>query len=322
MLSRRQVSLGLLAAAVSTRARAQPYPTRPVRLIVPYAAGGGTDAIAHLLADSLGARLGQSVTVDNDGADGGNAATAQAAAAAPDGYTVLMANQGPMVVNPHISRGLKVDPLTAFDPVTLIADAPLVIVVAPDSRFATFKDLVSFAAANPGKLTYGSAGNGSASHMATVLLAHQANLRLTHAPYDGAGPALGELLAGRMDFMVTTLPSVMELLQGDRVRALAVTSAARSKALPDVPTVAESGLPAYRAGAWYGFVVPRGTPARAVMALRDATLAAINRPSVRARLEREGAQPIGSTPREFAEMMREESARWKDVVKDAGVTVE
>ena len=322
MISRRQVSFGLLVAAVPARALAQAYPTRPVRLIVPYAAGGGTDAIARALADSLSTRLGQSVVVENNGADGGNAATAQAAAAAPDGYTVLMANQGPMVVNPHIFRNLKVDPLTAFEPVTLIADAPLVIVVPPNSRFATLKELVSFAAANPDKVTFGSAGNGSASHMATVQLAQLANLHLVHTPYNGAGPALDDLLAGHTDFMATTLPSVMDQLHNSQLRALAVTSAARSKALPDVPTVAESGWPGYRAGAWYGLVAPRGTPAKVVMALRDATLATINRPSVRARLEGEGAQPIGSTPREFAEMMREESARWKDVVKAAGVTVD
>jgi tripartite-type tricarboxylate transporter receptor subunit TctC len=291
-------------------------------LIVPYAAGGGTDAIARLIADATGTELGQTMLVENNGAGGGNIATGVAAAAAPDGYTVLMANQGPMVVNPHLFKSLKVDPLAAFDPVTLITSAPLLVVVPKDSRFQSFKDIAAFGVANPGKLSYGSAGNGSASHMATVLLAKVAKLDMVHVPYRGAGPAIADLLGARTDFMITTLPSVIGLVDSGQMRALAVTTKTRTRRLPDLPTVAENGFPGYEAGAWYGFVVPKGTPADVSERLRAATVAAINTQRVRDRLLNEGAEPIGSSAGDFAEMMRAESRRWADVLKDAAISVE
>ena len=277
MLTRRKFSLAAGAAIIAPAlARAQTFPSRPLKLIVPYAAGGGTDAIARLIADATGAELGQTMVVENNGAGGGNVATGLAAVAAPDGYTVLMANQGPMVVNPHLFKSLKVDPLTAFDPVTLITSAPLLVVVPKKSRFRDFKEIAEFGQANPGKLSYGSAGNGSASHMATVLLAKVAKLDMVHVPYRGAGPAIADLLGARTDFMITTLPSVIGLVDSGQIRALAVTTKARTKRLPDLPTVAEGGYAGYEAGAWYGFVVPKGTPADAAERLRAATIAAIN----------------------------------------------
>ena len=323
MITRRSFSATLGAAVVSPRfALAQAFPSRPLKLLVPYAAGGGTDAIARLIADATGEKLGQTMVVENNGSAGGNVASAMAAAAPPDGYTVLMANQGPMVVNPHLFKQLKVDPLTAFDPVTLITSAPLVVVVPKDSRFKTFKELMDFGLANAGKLTYGSAGNGSASHMATVLLAKVAGLNAVHVPYRGAGPAIADLLGGRTEFMVTTLPSVLGLVETGQMRALAVTTKTRTKKLPDVPTVVESGWPNYEAGAWYGFVVPKGAPAEIIEKLRGATVAAINTQKVRDRLQNEGAEPIGSTPKEFADMMQTESKRWAEVIKSAAISVE
>jgi tripartite-type tricarboxylate transporter receptor subunit TctC len=308
--------------AAPALAWAQAYPSRPLRLLVPYAAGGGTDAIARLIADATGAELGQTMVVENNGAGGGNVATTLAATALPDGYTVLMANQGPMVVNPHLFKSLKIDPLAAFDPVTLITSAPLLVVVPKDSRFLTFHQFAEFGATNPGKLTYGSAGNGSASHMATVLLAKVAKLDMVHVPYRGAGPAIADLLGARTDFMITTVPSVMGLVETGQLRALAVTTKLRTKKLPDVPTVAESGWPGYEAGAWYGFVVPKGTPEGVTERLRAATVAAITTQRVRDRLQNEGAEPIGSTLREFAAMMQSESKRWTEVLKDAAISVE
>ena len=293
-----------------------------MRLLVPYAAGGGTDAIARLIADATGEKLGQTLVVENNGAGAGNIATITAASAPPDGYTVLMANQGPMVVNPHLFKTLKIDPLTAFDPVTLITSAPLVVVVPKESRFTSFKELMAFGLANSGKLTYGSAGNGSASHMATILLENVTGMKSVHVPYRGAGPAIADLLGGRTDYMVTTLPSVSGLVETGQMRALAVTTKTRTKKLPDVPTVAESGWSSYEAGAWYGFVVPKGTPAGVVDTLRKATVAAINTPKVRERFANEGAEPIGSTPRDFADMMQMESKRWAEVVKASSISVE
>jgi tripartite-type tricarboxylate transporter receptor subunit TctC len=324
MLSRRVFCSGLAAAAAvaPTLAEAQQYPTRSIRLLVPYAAGGGTDAIARLVAHGVGEKLGQTMVIENNGAAGGNVATQQAAGAAPDGYTVLMANQGPMVVNPHLFKTMKVDPLTAFDPVTLIAAAPLVLVVPHNAKLKSFRELMEFGQKNPGKLTYGSAGNGSASHLATVLLGHLAKIDMVHVPYRGAGPALNDLLGGRTDFMITTLPSVVGLIEGAQMRPLAVTTKARTKKLPDVPSIAESGWDAYETTAWYGFVVPKGTPKEIVAKLRDATVETITKGVVRERLEAEGAEPIGNAPDAFAAMMKSESARWADVVKQAAIKVD
>ncbi len=297
------------------------FPERPMRLLVPYAAGGGTDAIARLVAQGVGERLGQSLVVENNGSAGGNLATAQAAAAPADGYTVLMANQGPMVVNPHLFKNVRVDPLASFDPLTLISAAPLVVVVASGSPHKTLAELVGHAQKNPGKLTYGSAGNGSASHLATVLLAQTAQFGAVHVPYRGAGPALTDLLAGNSDFMVTTVPSVLGLIEGSKVRALAVTGKARAKLFPEVPSVAESGWPNYEATAWYGFVVPKGTPKEIAAKLRAATIETINSALIRERLQNEGAEPIGNKPDEFAAMMEAESRRWAGIISQARLAI-
>ncbi len=323
-ISRRQfTTLALCAPALAagrTPAVANTnYPTRPVNLIVPYAAGGGTDAIARLVAQAVGAALGQTMVVENNGTAGGNVATQRAATAEKDGYTVLMANQGPMVVNPHLFSSMKVDTLKAFDPVTLIAAAPLVVVVPKDSPHKTLKDLIDFAQKNPDKVNYGSAGNGSASHLATLLLARAAKFKAVHVPFRGAGPAISELVGGRLDFMVTTMPSIVGQLQGGTARALAVTSKTRTPGLPEVPTVAELGMPDYETSAWYGFVVPAGTPRAIVDRLRQATIEAINTPILKDRLGKEGATPIGMPPEEFGRMMAEEHARWGTLIREAGL---
>jgi tripartite-type tricarboxylate transporter receptor subunit TctC len=326
MMSRRfffsLLTAGIVAAPIPVLAQAQDYPSHSLRLLVPYAAGGGTDAIARLVANGVSEKLGQTMVVENNGAAGGNIATQQAASAPPDGYTVLMANQGPMVVNPHLFKNMKVDPLTAFDPVTLITAAPLVLVVPNESKFKSFREMMGFAQKNPGKLTYGSAGNGSASHLATVLLAHLSKVEMVHVPYRGAGPALNDLLGGRTDFMITTLPSVMGLIDGSQMRPLAVTTKTRTKKLPDVPTISESGWEAYEAAAWYGFVLPKGTPKEINDKLRAATVETITKGAVRDRLEAEGAEPIGNSPEEFAAMMKAESGRWAEVVKQTAIKVD
>jgi tripartite-type tricarboxylate transporter receptor subunit TctC len=321
MLTRRSMNLGLanlgLAsafAATAVPAFAQTYPEKSVKLIVPYAAGGGTDAIARLVAQAVSEQLGQTMVVENNGTAGGNVASQQVASAPADGYTVLMANQGPMVVNPHLFKSLKLDPLQAFEPVTLITSAPLVLVVPIKSKLTSFKEFLDEAKTNPGKLSYGSAGNGSASHLAVILLAQIAGLEFAHVPYRGAGPALNDLVSGQTDFMITTMPSVSGQIEGNLVRALAVTTKDRTKKLPTVPTIAESGFPQYDTGAWYGFVVPKGTPASVVAILRKATVAAINKDIIKARFANEGAEPIGSEPADFSAMMQSESRRWADVI--------
>jgi tripartite-type tricarboxylate transporter receptor subunit TctC len=267
-------------------------------------------------------QLGQQVVVENNGSAGGNVATAQAAKAEPDGYTMLMANQGPMVVNPHLFKNVKIDPLTAFDPITLLAAAPLVVIVPKDSPYTSLKQLVDEAKASPGKLTYGSAGNGSASHLATLLLADMGKLDMVHVPYKGAAPSILDVVGGRLDFMITTLPSVVGFMKDGKVLPLAVTTKTRSKGLPEVPTIAESGFPGYDTGAWYGFVMPKGTPPEIIAKLREATLTSLNSERVRASLEIEGAEPVGNTPEEFAAFMQAESKRWAELIKSAGLSLD
>jgi tripartite-type tricarboxylate transporter receptor subunit TctC len=310
----------MLLSAVA--AQAQTYPTKQIRMVVAYAAGGGTDTIARLVAQGMTEQLGQTVIVENMGGAGGNLATQNVAAAAPDGYTILMANQGPMAVNPHLFTSLKVDPLKAFDPVTMITAAPLVVVVPEGSPYKNFKQLVDDAKAKPKQINYGSAGNGSASHLATVLMNVIAKVDTVHVPYRGAGPALNDLIGGQTQFMVTTLPSVLGLLQGGRVRALAVTTKERATILPDVPTIAESGYPDYEASAWYGIVVPKGTPPAIVAALKKATAAAINTPQIKDRLSKEGANPVGNEPAEFGAFMQSETKRWAEIVKASALKLE
>ncbi|MBS7805432.1 tripartite tricarboxylate transporter substrate binding protein [Rhizobiales bacterium TNE-4] len=294
------------------------FPDRPIKLIVPYAAGGGTDAIARLVAQGMSENLGQSVVVENNGSAGGNIAVAQAAGAPPDGYTILMANQGPMTVNPHMFKSVKVDPLAAFDALTLIAAAPLVLVVPKNSPFQSFQDLIDYAKKNPGKLSYGSAGNGSASHVAVLLLGEVAGIQMVHVPYRGAGPALNDLVGGQTQFMITTLPSVTGLVHGGQLRALAVTSRKAIPQLPGIPAIAEAGYPDYESTAWYGFVVPKGVPAAVKERLSTAIAAAIRSDVIRGRLSDEGAAPIGNSAQEFATMMAQESARWKKVIAASG----
>lgn len=324
MITRRLFLSGMIAAPAvvsSSDLFAQSYPARPIRLIVPYAAGGGTDAIARLVAQNMGQTLGQTVVIENIATAGGNIATQTAASAAPDGYTILMANQGPMAVNPHLFKSLKVDTLTAFAPITLIAAAPLVAVVPQKSEFQTIKQLVDFAHANPGKLTYGSAGNGSASHLAALLLNVIAGIDTIHVSYRGAGPAISDLLGGQTQFMVTTIPSVSGLIENGQLRALAVTSKERAPTLPEVPTIAESGWPNYEASAWYGFVAPKGTPEKLIALLHKATVDAINDPTVRSRLANEGAKPVGNSPAEFGAFIKSEHGRWADIVSTAKLAI-
>ncbi len=294
------------------------FPNRPLKLVVPYAAGGGTDAIARLVAQGMSEKLGQTVVVENNGSAGGNIAVAQTATAPADGYTILMANQGPMTVNPYMFKSVKVDPLATFDALTLIAAAPLVLVVPKNSPFNSFEDFIAFAKANPGKLSYGSAGNGSASHVATLLLNETAAIQTVHVPYRGAGPALNDLVGGQMQFMITTMPSVVGLIHGGQLKALAVTTQQPVAQLPGVPPIAARGYPDYESAAWYGFVVPKGTPDAIKAKLGSAITAAIKSDLIRGRLADEGALPIGNSPAEFMAMMQAESARWKKVIAASG----
>ncbi|WP_043840343.1 Bug family tripartite tricarboxylate transporter substrate binding protein [Muricoccus aerilatus] len=298
------------------------WPSRPIRLIVPYAPGGGTDVLARAVADKAGQRLGATIVVDNRPGGAGNLATAMAAEAAPDGYTLLVGNIGPIAVNPSLFRNLRPDPATALAPVTLLAAAPMLILVNRRLPVTDLRELVALAKEKPGELNYGSAGNGSANHLAGAYFALRAAINIQHIPYRGAGPALNDLVSGTLQMMPATLPSSIGMVKDGLVRALAVTTATRVPALPELPTVAEAGVPGYEMSAWYGIMAPAGTPRPIVDRLRQEIAAAIHLPEVRARIEAEGAEPSGNTPDEFRDFAAAERRKWAEVVRDARITVD
>jgi tripartite-type tricarboxylate transporter receptor subunit TctC len=314
-------SLAIPATALPAAAQEATFPNRPIRLLLAFAPGGGTDLIARTIGNAMAPVLGQPVIVENRPGGGGNIATEAAAGARPDGYTMLMGNHGPMSVNVSLFRNMRVDPETALEPIGLVADAPLIVVVGPKSRARTLAELLEEIRAGRGNITYGSASNGSASHLAAALLLQMTGLQAEHVPFRGAGPALTDVVAGHLHFMITTLPSVVGLLQGGNLRPLAVTGDTRMTLLPEIPTVAET-VPDYKATAWYGLLVPRGTPApikaRLFAAMRDA----LANPEVIRRLRDEGAEPSTLDGPGFARLIRWERERWATVVRQASITVD
>ena len=314
-------SLALPATALPAAAQEAPFPNRPIRLLLAFAPGGGTDLIARTLGNAMGPLLGQTIVVENRPGGGGNIATEMAAGARPDGYTMLMGNHGPMSVNVSLFRNMRVDPEQALEPIGLVADAPLVVVVGPRSRARTLRELLDEIRAGRGNLTYASASNGSASHLAAALMLQMTGLEAEHVPFRGAGPALTDVAAGHIHFMVTTLPSVVGLMQGNAVRALAVTGDTRMTLFPDMPTVAET-VPNYKATAWYGLLVPRGTPEPVKARLFAAMREALSNHEVIRRLREEGAEPSTLDGPGFARLIRWERERWAEVVRQARITVD
>ena len=314
-------SLAAPAAALPAAAQDGAFPNRPIRLLLAFAPGGGTDLIARTLGNAMGPVLGQTVVVENRPGAGGNIATEAAAGARPDGYTMLMGNHGPMSVNVSLFRNMRVNPETALEPIGLVADAPLIVVVGPKSRARTLRDLLDEIRAARGNITYGSASNGSASHLAAALLLQMTGLEAEHVPFRGAGPALTDVVAGHLHFMITTLPSVVGLLPGGQLRPLAVTGDTRMTLFPDIPTVAET-VPNYKATAWYGLLVPRGTPEPVKARLASAMREALANPEVVRRLREEGAEPSTLDGPGFAQLIRWERERWAEVVRQARITVD
>jgi len=312
-----------MAFALSTMsAQAQEWPGKTITMLVPYAAGGGTDVIARAVAQKLAERLGTSVVVENRAGAGGNLGTSAAATAAADGNTVLISNVGPITVNPSLFKSLKHDPQEVLTPVTLIAKAPLVLLVHPSVEVTSVEQLIEMSRKLPEGLAYGTAGHGSANHIATALFEQMSGARLKHTPYRGAGPALNDLLGGHIQMMFATLPSAIGHVKGGALRALAVTTAERSASAPDLPTVAASGLPGYEMSGWYGVFVRKGTSPAIVERLRNEVAEIIALPDVRRNLEIEGAQPVGNTPEQFAAFVASERAKWAKLVKDADLKIE
>ncbi|TQF78965.1 tripartite tricarboxylate transporter substrate binding protein [Elioraea sp. Yellowstone] len=320
MLTRRliMVATALLPAA----AVAQPWaPSRPVRLVVPFPAGGATDVVARVLGEHMSGTLGQPVVVENRTGAGGNVGVENVVRSPADGHTLLMGTMGTLTINPHLYRGLAFDPARDLVGIGMAFETVHVLVVHPSVPAATVAELIALAKAEPARLAYGSAGSGSSTHMVAELFRLTAGIELTHVPYRGSAPALNDTVAGTVQLMLDQLPSCIGQVQARRLRALAVTGTARHPLLPEVPTMAEVGLPGAAATSWGAVMAPAGTPAPAIARLNAALNAALADGSVRARLVQAGADPISSSPEAVMERMRAETAVWGRVVREANITV-
>ena len=309
----------LCAAAL---AQAQSYPAKPIHLIVPFPPGGGNDTVARAIAQQIGPDLGQPVVVDNRPGAGGSVGAELAAKAPPDGYTLFLAGVGSHAVNPNLHARLPYDPVRDFAPITLVASAPSVLVVNPAVPARSVAEFTAYARANPGKLNYASNGQGSAAQLAAAMYESMAGVMMVHVPYKGIAPALTDLLSGEVQLMFGTVVALVPHIQAGKLRALAVTSRSRSALLPEVPTLAESGLPDYEAGSWYGIMAPAGTPRDIIERLHAAIVKALAQPEVAKRLAAEGAIVIGSTPAAFGAHVKAELARVAAVVRAAGIRIE
>lgn len=314
-LLRRTLLAALLGAPVMVRAQ----PGRSLRLIVPFTPGGSTDILARALAPKLALALGTNVVVDNKPGAGGSLGAAEAARADPDGATLLMGHIGTLAVNPSMYPKLAYDPVKSFVPVAYVARVPNVLVVNASSPIRTLKDLVAAAQDRPGQLTYSSGGNGSAAHITFESLKLRARIFMLHIPYRGTAPSVTDVIAGQVDCTFTGAPAVIAHVRSGRLRALAVSSPQRLAALPDVPTVAESGYPGFEADQWYGLVAPAGTPAALVARINAEVNKALALPDVVQQLNAEGATPMPSPPQAFGELIRREIPRWAEVVKAGNV---
>jgi tripartite-type tricarboxylate transporter receptor subunit TctC len=322
MIFRRTIVASLIAVALATPGLAQDYPTRPITLIVPYAAGGGNDVMARIVADKMGAALGQPIVVENRGGAGGSIATRAVAHAAPDGYTLGLGGTGTLAIDPSLYPNVGYDPRKDFAPIGLIATSALVVLVHPSVPAKTIPELIALARQEPGKLAYASAGVGSGIHLGAELFAYMAGVKLTHIPYKGSAPALTDLLGGHVQIYFSSLPPAIGLVQDGKVRALAVTGPERSKIFPELPTVAEAALPGYAAVLHYGIVAPARTPKPVVDKLAAALRTAIASPDVARKIATDGAEVMGMTPAEYAADIDREEAKWSEVVRRSGAKAE
>jgi tripartite-type tricarboxylate transporter receptor subunit TctC len=323
--TRRSFSLIAGCIALSLAALCAPahsaYPERPVTLVVPFPAGGTNDIVARAIAEGMARELKQSVVVENRAGAGGNVGAEAVARSKPDGYTLLVSTAGPLAINHHLYAKQGYEPSRDFAPVTLLGMVPIMLVTGPQQPFKTVAELIAYAKANPGKLSYGSQGNGTTSHLTMELLKHQAGIFMTHIPYRGSAPAATDLMAGQVQVMFDNSPSTLPFVQAQRMRALAIASPARVPALKDIPTVAET-LKGFDSIAWFALVAPAGTPPDVVRALSAAVNATLQRPEVRQKFDASGAQLAGGTPEALAKFMAEENAKWQRVVRAANVRLD
>jgi tripartite-type tricarboxylate transporter receptor subunit TctC len=312
----------MIASTACPPATAERYPDKPIRLIVPFPPGGGNDILARSIGQKLTASTGQPVVIDNRGGAGGNIGAAAGAHAAPDGYTLLLGGVGSHGINPGLQAKLGYDPIRDFAPITLIASAPLIVVVNASLPVKSTAELIQYAKARPGELNFASSGTGSIAHLAPEMLDAMANIQMTHVPYKGTAPALVDLLGGQVQLMMNSAVSMLPQVRATKVRALAVTGARRLAALPDLPTVAESGVPGYHVASWYGVLAPARTSHAIIDKLNREIVSITLLPELRERLAADGAEAVGNSPAEFAAYIKSELAAWAAVIKRAGIRPE
>ena len=309
----------VILSALALSAVADDYPNKAIRLIMPYPIGGSIDIAGRMVAQRLADNLGQAVVVDNRTGAGGIVGTETGARAAPDGYTVLMGGTGTLALSPSLQKNLPYDPNKDFTPVTLLVTIPYVVVVQPSFKAANIKELIALAKAKPNEINYGSGGSGSAPHLAAELFKTMADVRITHVPYKGSTPAITDTMSGQVQLTFTGIPSVMTQMKAGRLRPIGVTSLKRTAALPEVPTIAESGVPGYEVNPWFGVLLPARTPQPLVSRLNAEILKVLQLPATRERFAAEGFEAAGNTPAQFAAYIKAEQIKWGKVIKDAGI---
>ena len=308
--------------AISLPAMAQTYPSKPIRLVVPYPPGGGSDTIARPLSQKMSEDLGQQVIIDNRGGAGGNVGMEMVARAAPDGYTIVLALTAQLAVNVSLYRKLPYDPLRDYAPITLLGNGPYILVTHPSLPARSVKDLIALAKARPGQIAYASSGSGSGGHLAMELFKTMTGTDLLHIPYKGGGPALVDLLAGQVQALFSTQVAATPHIEAGRIRALGVSTAKRSALLPKIPTIAEAGVPGYDSGVWYAILAPAGTPRDVVNKLNSEIVRVLKVPDYHKLLMFAGIDAIGSTPEELSAYIKSEITKYAKVVKDAKLHVD
>ena len=303
---------------VTSTGSGQPYPVRPIRVIVGLAPGGGNDAIARLIGQKISGPLGQPMVIENRPGAGGTIAAETVAKSVPDGYVLLLGNAAQLSIRPNLQKNPPYDPVRDFQPISLIASAPLLVVVHPSLPVNSVKQLVAFARAHPGELNYASNGTGSTTHFATELFKVMTKTRMEHVPYKGLSPAMVDLLSGQVHLMFSSAVAMLPHVRQGKLRAIAMTGARRSPAIPEIPTVAESGVPDYEAGSWYGLLAPVKTPTAIIERLNREIVAAVKSQDIQRHLLEEAVAPIGSSPAEFSAHISRELARAARVVKESG----
>ena len=325
MIDRRRLiatsAAAVLSPVVAGRARAQSsaWPNRYVRLVVPFPPGGGTDAIARVVSAKLSDMWGQQMVVENRGGGATNIGTEAVARAEPDGYTILLQSM-PLVVNQFLFPSIPYDPVADLAPISLLCDYPNIMAVPNSSPAHSVKEFIAYAKSNKGKISFASSGHGTSVHLSGELFKRMAGIEMLHVPYRGAGPAFNDLIPGRVDVMFNNTGAVLPLIQGGKLRGLAVTSAKRWPGVPDLPTIAEAGVPGFDVTSWYGFFAPARTPPEIIRKMNADTVAALTDPSTRQKLETLGVGVIGSSPAELAAYLKAEMDKWGPVIKAAGIT--